>query len=162
MFELLLVDSGRRGNNPEGYYNEYRVYILSTNGVSYAQIGTIELRDSSGEDVLRYPGVLASQSSKYGTNTTYDAYKTIDGVLYTKWTSNAGVHVNSWVSYILTEAIKPELFIIGNIGSPANEGTRMPKDFRFEGRNNNGTWDTLYTATDQTGRTGGQRREYIL
>jgi len=161
MFELWLKPKAD-DSLPPGQYKEFRLYILTVNGASYAQLAELELYDATNTNRLRMAGVTANQSSYYSSGGTYDAYLAIDGNGQSKWTSSAGQQNNSWVSFVLPVAITPTSYVLVNVGSPSNEGVRMPNTFRLEAKNQQGEWVTLDSRSAQASWGAAERRTYTI
>lgn len=162
MNELLLNVNVANKPLPIGSYREYRLFIVNVNGANYAQLAEIQIFDTAGTDRMRDSGVKANQSSYYADGGTFTAYQTIDGNPNTKWTSSSSQQNNSWLSYIVPNAFKPKSFTLLNIASPANEGVRMPKTFRLEGKNDSNQWVTLLSPPEQTNWAAGEKRTFTL
>lgn len=162
MIELFLSVGSDGLPLPVGAYREFRLFIVSVNGANYAQICNINIYDAGDVDVLRQAGVVANQSSYYADGGTFTAYQTIDGRTDTKWTSSSSQQNNSWLSFVIPEPIIPVKFAISNIAIPTNEGVRMPKAFRLEGKGNDGQWVTLITPPEQTNWAAGEVRTFTI
>lgn len=159
MFESLLIPSVTI-IVPPGNYKEFRLFIVDINGASYAQFAEIEMFDAGNVNRLRQGGVTATASSTY-TGDANGPEKTIDGNRDTKWVSVFGQQNNSWVAFALKETMHPVRFTLQTING-TSESDRMPKNFRLEVKNNQGNWEVLHTAANQTNWGAYEKRSYDI
>lgn len=109
-------------------------------------------------NVLPTPFVAASSSHFDGT---VDAYKAFDGTVADRWLTAQALP--QWLSLDLGSG---NATIVNNFSIQCSSNTvdppRMPKDFLFQGSNDNSTWTTLRTVTGEVGWGINETRNYYL
>jgi lysophospholipase L1-like esterase len=99
---------------------------------------------------------VASASSEY--DATYKAFNVFDGSATTYWVSTTSLPAQLKLDLGSSGAQTVRSFAIK--AGDASHVTQAPKDFTFEGSNDNSTWVTLRTLTGQIGWAAGEVRAF--
>lgn len=99
---------------------------------------------------------VVSSSSAHGS---FPNYNVLDGSLTSYWLGQTGGGVDWWKVDIgsgNTQIVRSYWVTVNQVPEP----TRAPKDWTFEGSNDNSSWTTLHTVTNQTGWDSGETRYF--
>lgn len=137
-------------NNGDGTYTQVReLYLFSNDAAYYPQITPTTMSDNTTPSPY-----VASASSTFTASGEYVVYGSNAAVYW------LGTNPASWHKIDIGSGAEKTLqgYII--LVNSVPEAARAPKDWTLEGSNNNSTWDTLDTRTNQTSWGSGEWRAY--
>lgn len=110
------------------------------------------------------PSGVAADSQHQATWDGYKIFKRVTDRTGGSWFTNGGT-ATGWVSYdfgsgnskIITHYMIAPL---AATGMGANDPTGAPRDWQFQGSNDNSTWSTLHSITAASPFTSGEQRTY--
>jgi len=149
-------------NQPEYSLSETKIFNKDTSGVvSWKLLSPLNMTSNNS-----LSPIIASASSYYSSS-VWDAYHCFDNVWIdhtnggSYWASN-NVQTG-WVKLDLGSGNEQTAKYVGLRCYRGSDGPeRMPKDFTIQGSNDDNSWDTLYTITNQTTWTMGEIKYYTL
>jgi hypothetical protein len=97
-------------------------------------------------------GVVSASSVNSNAPTAFDAYKAFDGSTTTNWYADS--NADEWLKYQFTTATQINFY---SIYFSSSSTTIAPKDWTFEGSNDDTNWTTLDTVTNETSWSGETR-----
>jgi hypothetical protein len=138
----------------------WRIYITANNGdPSYTTVAELQLRGAVSGPNLCTPALAvanASASSAAGSNT---ADKAFDGNTTTRWT-DGNTLLPAWLCWNFgTPTVVAEIALMGQY-TGSDQGLYPPKAFQIQHSDDNVTWTTYGSFTDQTGWGAGEIRVY--
>lgn len=130
----------------------WRIYISANNGGTNTSLNEIEFYDAILGKNIATGGTPSASSSVFG----YAPDAAFDGITYNGWSTTA---MPVWIKYDFGSAktIGGFGFHIGGSG-----GTEAPKDFELQWSDDNSTWTTYISKTNETGYTAGEFRRYYV
>jgi len=128
----------------------------ATPTLSYASLLSISSQTFYGGEVARN-GVAAASSYYTIGNSSYPPDGAFDGTGVNQWQTPVST-TTGWISYDLGAGITRKV-IKYKITAP---GTTAPKNWTFEGSNNNSSWTTLDTRTNSTGWASPETRTFTF
>lgn len=146
-------------------YRWYRIYITANNGdATYTGIGDVQLRLTAGGANQSTNPANASASTQFAAAPgNGSAYQAFDGTLLTTngWATTGGSAVPSWLKYDFG-AGNAKIITQAALWNQLGQTTRNPKDFVFEGSNDNSAWTNVGTFAGITGWTDNVAKLFTL
>lgn len=138
-----------------GEHRFWRMFAVTNNGhTSTTALAEIQFRATvSGSDQCSGGRAIGSAALSGGA-----AANAFDDNASTFWSSSGASNV--WVGYIFPEPVGVEEVLLKYV--PSGNLTRAPKSVHFDYSDDEVTWTTAYTPSDQTGWTLGQERLFTI
>ena len=139
---------------------------------SAAAFGAATQKPVTVLDTSAAKGRVIAESPSY-TDTSYQAYHAFDGRIADAGNSGDAMGAGCWISKLNSEV--PAAFLVYEFDVPTvvdglrvhnsglwGETTRAPKNWTFEGSNDNATWTVLDTRTNETGWVANKIRTFTF
>lgn len=133
-------------------------FVYSTSGWTYTEDFVQPELTSNGE--YPYEEFCAFQSSNFqGENEAWNAtHKEGTG----RWQSDNNLSLPQYMGYFSNRPIKVESITMNNIASPDGSYGYNPRNFKFQGSNDNINWDDLLVVTNNPNYNNTSEDGYTL
>ena len=117
--------------------------------------------DFAPHDLTSYTSHSPFVVSNSGSDSNFEAWRAFDNqfdIYHCSTGNTAGAY---WLKIDIGTGITKKLYSYAVRVNTYPEPTRAPKNWTLEGSNDNSSWDTIDTRTNQTSWVSGQAREYV-
>jgi hypothetical protein len=158
---LLMGQAGVPDTGPHRYW---RMFITDNNGsADWTSVNRLEMYSSALDGPARIDRcsggtpIYSSQGGSPGTELASCAFDDVNGLIWTTSPQITG-RLNSYIGYDFGSPIAIDRFGVQARGLNATSVLQTPKSFRFEYSDDNVSWTTLFTPSDQTGWLANEQR----
>lgn len=132
----------------------WRLLFSLSNDATYLEVGEAAFRATSG-GTNQASGGTPSASTEYSGS--YTAAKAFDSSTSTNWSTTAGTTVGSWLKYDFGSAVTVLQIAIT---TPTSGPSTAPKTWDVQYSDDNSSWTTAWSVTNQTGWRTAQTRVF--
>lgn len=152
----FIINPFRFGGGGGGSGHRYwRAYITAGNGATATSAAEFGLRDTVGGSSIATGGT-PSASTEF--NSSFDAAKAFDGNPSTLWSAASNSGFPAWLAYDFGTAVDiVEVSYTCRNDAVANQAWR---NFSIQYSDDNSTWTTSWSVTNQTGWSLGETRVF--